>query len=209
MNKLKVIDLFAGCGGLSLGFKKAGVDVVAHVEIDNKCCETLKSNAAPHELIINADITDHSSYIPELSKRFQGNIDGIIGGPPCQAYSIAGRINAKNKMHEDPRNFLFESFTHNLKTMSPKFFLFENVVGMLSARPFGLDVNKQIRDSFNRSNYSVMGDFRDCVFDMSIFKYEGLLLLPVVVIFRSFSPDNCNARRAKLPTAIDSPLPTL
>ena len=120
MNKLKVIDLFAGCGGLSLGFKKAGFDVVAHVEIDNKCCETLKSNAAPHELIINADITDHSSYIPELSKRFQGNVDGVIGGPPCQAYSIAGRINAKNKMHEDPRNFLFESFTHNLQKMNPQ-----------------------------------------------------------------------------------------
>ena len=107
MSKLKVIDLFAGCGGLSLGFKKAGFDVLGHVEIDNDCCETLNKNASPSEAIINIDITDHSGCLKQINQ-----VDGIIGGPPCQAYSIAGRNKDENKMDEDQEIFLFESFDY-------------------------------------------------------------------------------------------------
>ena len=144
MTKLKVVDLFAGAGGLSLGFKKAGYDVRSHVEIDERCCETIEANASSIEQIFNVDITDHKSYLKDLKASIGDNLDGIIGGPPCQAYSIAGRNKEENKMDEDPRNFLFESFDFLLRRLKPKFFIFENVTGMLSATPFGIDVNSQM-----------------------------------------------------------------
>ena len=153
MSKLKVIDLFAGCGGLSLGFKKAGFNVLGHVEIDDDCCSTLNKNASSKEAIINEDITDHSSCLKQLKKSGINQVDGIIGGPPCQAYSIAGRNKDENKMDEDPRNFLFESFDHLLNKFKPNFFIFENDTGMLSAKPFGIDINEQISESFKKSGY--------------------------------------------------------
>jgi DNA (cytosine-5)-methyltransferase 1 len=169
MTKLKVVDLFAGAGGLSLGFKKAGYDICSHIEIDERCCETIEANASSTEQIFNVDITDHKSYLKNLKTSIGGNLDGIIGGPPCQAYSIAGRNKEENKMHEDPRNFLFESFDFLLRKLKPKFFIFENVTGMLSATPFGIDINSQIYKSFKKSGYYVRSNFKECVFDMSDF----------------------------------------
>ncbi len=169
MTKLKVVDLFAGAGGLSLGFKKAGYDIRSHIEIDERCCETIKVNATSTEQIFNVDITNHKSYLKDLKASIGGNLDGIIGGPPCQAYSIAGRNKEENKMDEDPRNFLFESFDFLLRRLKPKFFIFENVTGMLSANPFGVDINSQIYNSFNKSGYHVRSNFKECVFDMSDF----------------------------------------
>ena len=96
MSKFKVIDLFAGCGGLSCGFKK-DFELIASLEIDKTCCETLNSNSNPEELIINEDINNFQNYLPILDSKINGNLDGVIGGPPCQAYSIAGRINPNNK----------------------------------------------------------------------------------------------------------------
>ena len=167
MSKLKVIDFFAGCGGLSLGFKKSGYDVLGHVEIDKDCCETLSKNSSAQETILEIDITNNKQCFDLLQSANIGEIDGIIGGPPCQAYSIAGRNKEENKMDEDPRNFLFESFNYLLNKYKPKFFIFENVMGMLSARPFGLDVNEKIYESFKKLGYFVKKDFRSCVFDMS------------------------------------------
>jgi len=169
MSKLKVVDVFAGCGGLSLGFKKSGYYVCSHIEIDNKCCETIQANASLNEKVLNVDITDHQSYLKELKASIPGKLDGIIGGPPCQAYSIAGRNKEENKMDEDPRNFLFESFTFLLKKLQPNFFIFENVPGMLSAKPFGIDINAQIYESFSKSGYHVRSNFKECAFDMSDF----------------------------------------
>ena len=169
MTKLKVIDLFAGCGGLSLGFKNAGFDVLSHVEIDETCCQTLINNQINKEPVIKFDITKHNELYDILRRNNIQKLDGIIGGPPCQAYSIAGRNKEENKMDEDPRNFLFESFDSLLQRFKPKFFVFENVTGMLSAKPFGLDINKTIFTSFEKSGYFVEKDFRRCVFDMSEF----------------------------------------
>ena len=167
MNKLKVIDLFAGCGGLSLGFKQSNYDICASIEIENAFCKTLQANADKKELILNFDITEEDKYIDKLRHHIEKKIDGVIGGPPCQAYSIAGRINKNNKMHEDPRNFLFESFNNILKEFRPKFFVFENVVGMLSAKPYGINVTDQIKKDFIKLGYSVSDDFKDCIFDTS------------------------------------------
>ena len=169
MTKLKVVDLFAGAGGLSLGFKKVGYDIRSHVEIDKRCCETIQANASSTEQIFNVDITDHKRYLKDLKASIGGKLDGIIGGPPCQAYSIAGRNKEENRMDEDPRNFLFESFDYLLRRLKPKFFIFENVTGMLSATPFGIDINSQIYKSFKKSSYHVRSNFKECVFDMSDF----------------------------------------
>ena len=167
MNKLKVIDLFAGCGGLSLGFKQSNYDICASIEIENAFCKTLQANADKKELILNFDITEEEKYIDSLRSHIEKKIDGVIGGPPCQAYSVAGRINKNNKMHEDPRNFLFESFNNILREFRPKFFVFENVVGMLSAKPHGINVTEQIKKDFISLGYSVSDDFKDCIFDTS------------------------------------------
>ena len=167
MTKLKVIDLFAGCGGLSLGFKKSNYDICASIEIENAFCQTLEANANKKELILNFDITEEDKYINRLKSHIGKKIDGVIGGPPCQAYSIAGRINKNNKMHEDPRNFLFESFNNILREFRPNFFVFENVVGMLSAKPYGINVTQQIKNEFINLGYSVSDNFRNCIFDTS------------------------------------------
>ena len=121
MSKLKIIDLFSGIGGLSLGFKNSGYSISAHLDIEKNCIDTLKLNFNDKGLFIHEDITNIDSYISKLKNHSDGNIDGIIGGPPCQAYSLAGRINKKNKMDEDPRNFLFESFVKVLEILQPKF----------------------------------------------------------------------------------------
>lgn len=167
MSKLKIIDLFSGIGGLSLGFKNSGYSISAHLDIERNCIDTLKLNFNDKGLFIHEDITNIDSYITELKNHSDGNIDGIIGGPPCQAYSLAGRINKKNKMDEDPRNFLFESFVKVLEILQPKFFIFENVVGMLSAKPFGVNILDDISKSFESANFEINNDFRSCVFDMS------------------------------------------
>ena len=167
MNKLKVIDLFAGCGGLSLGFRKAGFKVPIHLEINENFCKTLEENALPEEIVINEDITKYENYLNNVILKNPTKINGIIGGPPCQAYSIAGRNKEENNMSEDPRNFLFESFNFLLKNIQPDFFIFENVLGMLSAKPYGIDLISELTKSFNESGYAINTNLKDCVFDMS------------------------------------------
>ncbi|WP_281613144.1 DNA cytosine methyltransferase [Flammeovirga sp. SubArs3] len=84
------------------------------------------------------------------------SVDVIIGGPPCQAYSIAGRAQDKNSMKEDYRNYLFESFVKVVDEFKPKLFVFENVPGMLSATPGGKPVTERIFEAFNEINYTIL-----------------------------------------------------
>lgn len=135
------IDLFAGCGGLSEGFYKLGYRALAHVEIDKYCCETLRERMryygyASDEIeksVIHQDITNNS-VVEQISNAVGENtVDLIIGGPPCQAYSSAGRARDFNGMKKDPRNFLFEHYVRILDRFLPKFFVFENVLGILTA----------------------------------------------------------------------------
>lgn len=135
------IDLFAGCGGLSEGFYKLGYKALAHVEIDKYCCETLRErmryyNYSDEDIersVIHQDITN-DDVVNQLHIAVGDNdVDLIIGGPPCQAYSSAGRARDFNGMKKDPRNFLFEHYVKILNEFLPKFFVFENVVGILTA----------------------------------------------------------------------------
>lgn len=119
--KFKILSLFAGAGGLDLGFEKAGFEIVYANEYDKSIWETYEKNHTTpldHRDIRKID----SSELPDC--------DGIIGGPPCQSWSEAGSLKGIN----DSRGQLFYDFIRILKDKKPKFFVAENVSGMLSKR---------------------------------------------------------------------------
>lgn len=170
MAKLRYLDLFAGAGGLSEGFIRAGFIPVSHVEMDTAACFTLKTRLAYKWLqacgreqvyngYLNGDITRDDFYsnvpkrvlstvlnyeiswnnIDEIFKKIDKNlgnkkIDLIVGGPPCQAYSLIGRARDENNMLGDKRNYLYILYGEFLKKYRPKYFVFENVLGLLSAK---------------------------------------------------------------------------
>ena len=127
--ELKIINLFSGAGGFSLGAKRAGFDIVGSVEIDPHAISVYKRNF-PSSLLWEKDISTISGT--EMLQIFDlqiGEIDGIIGGPPCQGFSHMGQNNS-----EDPRNKLFIHFFEIVSEAGPKFFLAENVPGILSEK---------------------------------------------------------------------------
>lgn len=131
MNKVRTIDLFCGAGGFSLGCIQAGLDVVLGVDSWDKALETYELNL-PGETLL-ADITQLTGE--ELLEITGGEIDVVIGAPPCQGFSIAGRRDPK-----DARNNLIFEFLRLVIEIHPKYFMMENVPGMLSAdkgRVFG------------------------------------------------------------------------
>lgn len=123
---MKVIDLFAGCGGLSSGFIKDGYEVTKAVEFDSAIAYTYRANHPNVDVIVN-DIRniDHSGIF-----KF-GDADIIIGGPPCQGFSMAG-ARIRQGFIDDPRNYLFKHYFNVVKTVKPKIFIMENVKGMLT-----------------------------------------------------------------------------
>jgi DNA (cytosine-5)-methyltransferase 1 len=186
---MNFIDLFAGAGGLSEGFIRAGFKPVAHVEMDEAACFTLRTRTAYHYLksknkfgeyvkylkgdidrtqlyslipkeemdsVINLALSNknNSEIFRRIDNRLQGNqVDLIIGGPPCQAYSLVGRARSKNGMKDDPRNHLYVQYAKFLKKYKPKMFVFENVIGLLSAG--GGEYFKKMNSEFNRKGYAV------------------------------------------------------
>ena len=138
----RFIDLFAGCGGLSEGFYKQGYKALLHLEIDDTACKTLRtrmkhygySDDEVEESVLCADITSEG-IIDEIDRRVHEDVDIIIGGPPCQAFSSVGRAQSPDSMNNDPRNYLFENYLQILNHVKPKMFIFENVKGILSAKP--------------------------------------------------------------------------
>ncbi len=155
------IDLFAGCGGLSEGFYRQGYCAIAHVEIDHYACETLRERMRYYgyknfdKEVIEADITS-SDIIEKIDSAVNGrNVDIIIGGPPCQAYSTAGRVRDKEGMAKDPRNYLFESYVRVLDYYKPKMFVFENVLGVLTAKANGKLVFPQIIQALSKEYYVI------------------------------------------------------
>jgi len=143
----RFIDLFAGCGGLSEGFYKQGYKALLHLEINEAACQTLKtrmkyygySEAEIENAVLCGDITSEG-IIDEIDKRVHEDVDIIIGGPPCQAFSSVGRAQSPDSMNNDPRNYLFENYLQILNHVRPKMFIFENVKGILSAKPKGVKI---------------------------------------------------------------------
>ena len=124
---MRCLSLFSGCGGLDLGFEKAGFEIPVANEFDNTIYETYKLNHPKTELI-EGDIRGITNV--SLKEQLGEDIDGIIGGPPCQSWSEAGAL----KGIDDDRGKLFFEYVRILKELQPKFFLAENVSGMLANR---------------------------------------------------------------------------
>ena len=121
---MRAIDLFAGCGGLSLGFIQAGFDVNQAVEFDSVIANTYQHNHPEVEVIVD-DIKNI-----DVSGTFEGaNADIIIGGPPCQGFSMAG-ARIRHGFIDDPRNYLFKHYFNVVKEVRPKVFIMENVKGI-------------------------------------------------------------------------------
>ena len=129
-NALTSIDLFSGCGGLTKGFSMAGIRSIFASDIDENCEKTFKRNF-PDVPFLCGDITQITK---EAVDRIIGNVrpDIIIGGPPCQGFSLANK--RRNKVADDPRNRLFYGFVKFINWYSPKVFVMENVKGLLSMK---------------------------------------------------------------------------
>ena len=139
---MKVLSLFAGCGGLDLGFERAGFQIPFANEFDKTIFQTFKINH-PRTRLIEGDIRQINST------EFDEEFDGIIGGPPCQSWSEAGTLRGI----KDQRGQLFFDYNRILKEKKPKFFLAENVSGMLADRHS--DAVKNILRLFDESGYNV------------------------------------------------------
>lgn len=179
-NKIKMLDLFAGCGGLTDGFMQSGAFCdVASVEWKKPQVLTLrhrlktkwgKENA--EECVLHFDIQREkelfegwendadfgSSRGLDYFVNEANGIDVIIGGPPCQAYSIAGRVRDEHGMENDYRNFLFEHYLSIVNRYTPDLFIFENVPGILSAAPKGKRVAEIIPQEFAKIGYEIIHD---------------------------------------------------
>ena len=119
------VDLFAGAGGLSLGFEQAGFDVAAAIEIDPVHCATHEFNF-PRTATICASVTDLSAEtIRSRSSIGQADIDVVFGGAPCQGFSMMGK-----RALDDPRNQLVGHFVRLIRELHPKYCVFENVKGL-------------------------------------------------------------------------------
>lgn len=140
--KFNILSLFSGAGGLDLGFEKAGFNVAIANEFDKDIWETFKVNH-PNTRLIEGDIRKLSLDDIDI------NIDGIIGGPPCQSWSEAGSMKGIN----DDRGKLFYEYIRILKGLKPKFFLAENVSGMLADRHS--DAVQNILSMFKECGYDV------------------------------------------------------
>ncbi|WP_066347660.1 DNA cytosine methyltransferase [Aliarcobacter cryaerophilus] len=180
-NKYTVIDLFSGCGGLSEGFKQSNnFNFLAFVEWEKKPCETLINRLKrkwnytnAEDIVLRFDLQRTDELIngwkndenygsnPGLNKLINTDVDIVIGGPPCQAYSIAGRVQDKNGMKDDYRNYLFESYVKVVDKYKPKIFVFENVPGMLSAKPGDVPIIERITKAFDEIGYEISNDLKN------------------------------------------------
>ena len=188
--KYNVIDLFAGCGGLTDGFLQTGkYNTLAAVDWEFPTVNTLKKRLSEKwnydlkkDNILHFDIQRTEELLNGYDDSFYGKsiglnklisdltVDLVIGGPPCQAYSIAGRVRDANGMKDDYRNYLFESYVKIVSQFTPKAFVFENVEGILSAKPGGIHIITRIKEAFNDIGYDITDNLKtSALFDTSYF----------------------------------------
>ncbi|RXK18338.1 DNA cytosine methyltransferase [Macrococcus sp. DPC7161] len=180
MKKYNVVDLFSGAGGLLEGFLQSGMyHPVASVEWEKAPIETLRHRLKTKWKISDADQSVIWFDMQRTEELFEGftdekfgysfgldffaknQTDVIIGGPPCQAYSQAGRTKDKYGMKNDYRNYLFEYYLKTVERYQPELFVFENVPGMLSAMPDGTPIVDLIRKDVNKINYEIVEDIKN------------------------------------------------
>jgi DNA (cytosine-5)-methyltransferase 1 len=144
---INVISIFSGAGGLDIGFRDAGFNIISHLEIETDFCKTLQMNS---EYFDNAEIinVDIRKFSPTNKK-----CDFIIGGPPCQTFSAAGRRAAGVQGIEDHKGTLFEEYIRLLKFYKPYGFLFENVYGITGAQSG--KAWELIKAEFSKAGYKI------------------------------------------------------
>ena len=186
---LNTIDLFVGCGGLSEGFEQSRkYKMIGAVEWEPSPVKELRNHLKnrwgiqdSEERVLQFDIQrTEELFNGWKDKKFGeskgldalvGNrqLDVIIGGPPCQAYSVAGRIRDEHGMREDYRNYLFESYLKVVQHYKPKVFVFENVPGILSAKPGdgSVKIIDLIQKAFADAGYVVLPNLSNAIIDMT------------------------------------------
>ena len=219
-NRFYAIDLFAGCGGLSEGFKQAGFEIITQVEMDKWACETLTTRHLYHELkgigkgylydrylseeISRETILDRYSDTGESishrviqatlgkdgTERILDKIESstkfhdapkhhvLLGGPPCQPYSLAGRARDPFRMENDERHYLYRHYLKILEYLQPDIFVYENVPGLFTARAQGTKIFRKILNDFSSLNppyeitpplEQICGDPYSCILDSADF----------------------------------------
>jgi DNA (cytosine-5)-methyltransferase 1 len=148
---IQTLSLFTGAGGLDIGFHDAGFNILKKVEIEEQFVATLGANCGPNKYLGESSVYcgDIHKYIPPGDL----HIDFIIGGPPCQSFSAAGRRAAGVQGTDDERGTLFEEYVRLLKQLKPKGFLFENVYGITGAqngKPW-----EEICHAFHNAGYEI------------------------------------------------------
>ena len=139
---IRTVALFAGCGGLDLGFEKAGFDIIWANDNNKHVKETYNKNHKKTELVIKSIVDINPEEIPEC--------DVIIGGPPCQSWSAAGAGKGK----EDSRGQLFYDYIRIIEAKKPKAFVAENVKGIISKRH--IESFNEIVDLFDKAGYKLL-----------------------------------------------------
>lgn len=188
IKKIKSIDLFAGCGGLLDGFEETELyTTLAAVEWEKAPCKNLRIRLKEkwnyenvEEIVMQFDIQRSDELFEGWNEEKygkskgldyivnkNGGIDVIIGGPPCQAYSIAGRVRDENGMKDDYRNYLFESYLKVVDRYKPKLFVFENVPGLLSAKPGDKYIVDIIKQQFEEAGYYILEDLKEAIIDFT------------------------------------------
>lgn len=148
MKQYNVIDLFCGCGGFSKGFEQAGFNVRFGIDLWNDAIITYKKNF-PNAVVLNEDIQKITGkQILDMCGMSADEVDVIIGGPPCQGFSVSGK-----RMIDDERNKLYKSFVELVSEIKPKMFVMENVPGLV--RLFNGQVGEQVVEDFTNIGYTV------------------------------------------------------
>lgn len=159
MGKPKVVSLFSGAGGIDFGLEAAGFDTVVAIEMDRDCCETLRTNRPEWNVVERSIFDVPSEEILSIAGSKAGDIDLIVGGPPCQPFSKAGYWSSGDSLRlEDPRAHTLSAYMRVVEDLLPKVFLLENVEGLAFAgKDEGLRLlKKQIADINERAgtNYT-------------------------------------------------------
>lgn len=158
--KIPTLSLFSGAGGLDVGFHQAGFDIVGCVEIEEAYCKSLEANKKSGKYYSNTakiHCTDIRKFSPE--EYLGAGIECIIGGPPCQTFSAAGRRSGGVLGTKDERGKLFEAYCHILSVLKPKVFVFENVYGLPGAN--NGEPWKEIVNAFSELGYKLSADVLD------------------------------------------------